>query len=297
MQPGAGSYAERVIRERRLPAGWYPRTAEEVREQCDSWVSGEPSPERSFRAVVVPHAGWYFSGSLAYRTIRRLRADARVVVVAGGHLHPDDPVHVIPEDAVATPFGALAVDAELRDRVSRSLSCVEDRAVDNTVEIQLPLVAAVFGSIPVLCLRSPPSRQAAELGAVLAGYARETGRSVVVIGSTDLTHYGASYGFSPHGEGAEAVRWVRETNDARFLEALTSADPSAIVRRAVAERSACSSGAAATAAAFARGMGPVEVEIVGYHTSFDVMPNDSFVGYVGAGFRVQPGPQADSFRK
>ncbi len=274
-----------MIRERHLPAGWYPQTADEVRDQCAAWSDEGPLPEREHLAVVVPHAGWLFSGSLAYRTMRGLRRDVDIVVVVGGHLHPEDSVMIAPEDAVATPFGSLPIDDELREFIRSHVDWAPDHAVDNTVEIQLPLLAEIFGSIPVVYLRCPPSGTADTLGRVVAEYARMNSRAIAVVGSTDLTHYGMSYGFSPHGAGDAAVRWVKEVNDARFIEALLKGDPETIVRRAVAERSACSAGAAAAAAAFARASGPVEADVIGYYPSFDVMPNTSFVGYVGVGYR------------
>lgn len=236
-------------------------------------------------AVVVPHAGWLFSGSLAYRTMRGLRAEADLVVVIGGHLHPDDAVHVAPEDAIATPFGSLPVDDELRQWIQSRLEWTTDRAVDNTVEVQLPLIAEIFGSLPIAYLRSPPSSLSGELGRSLAEFGESSGRRVAVVGSTDLTHYGSSYGFAPQGSGEAAVQWVKDVNDARFVEALRNVDPGEIVERATSEHSACSSGAAAAAAAFARAQGAVETEVVGYYTSYDVMPNPSFVGYVGLGYR------------
>ena len=237
---------------------------------------------------MVPHAGWGYSGSLACRAIARLRPRAETVVVVGGHLRPGDSIFLAPEDAVATPLGDLVIDGELRALIQDRLWTAPDTHADNTVEIQLPIVAYLHDMPRIVYVRSPPSALAAELGELIAEYAKShTG--VVVVGSTDLTHYGPAYGFVDHGHGAEALEWMKTHNDARFVDALLRAEPESIVSVAQADRSACSAGAAATAAAFAQRCGCTRSEVIDYYTSYDVAPNDSFVGYVGVGYRPPAG--------
>lgn len=269
-----------MTRLRQLPPGWYPVDATEIRQFCERCAEESGGPP-DFIAAVVPHAGWYFSGELAGRTIARLHRHSTVVVI-GGHLRPGDRIHVAMEDAVQTPLGDLHINRELRSELMQHLPTVEDVAPDNTVEVQLPLVAALLGSPDILHLRCPPSGEAERLGTFLAG-ARER-YPVVVLGSTDLTHYGPSYGFTDHGTAGEAVAWVRDTNDRRVIEAISAMDPANIVGTALRDRSACSAGAAAAAAAFARASGASRSVVVGSHLSQDIRPSSSFVGYAGIGF-------------
>ncbi len=237
---------------------------------------------------MVPHAGWAYSGSLACRTIARLRPGAETVVVVGGHLRPGDSILLASEDAVATPLGDLSIDVGLRTLIRDRLPTEPDTQADNTVEIQLPIVAYLYDTPRIIYVRSPPSELAATLGELIAEYANSN-PGVVVVGSTDLTHYGPAYGLVDHGYGSEALEWVKTGNDARFVDALLQAEPDTIVSVARADRSACSAGAAATAAAFARACGCTRSEVIDYYTSYDVAPNDSFVGYVGVGYRPPTG--------
>ena len=234
--------------------------------------------------MVVPHAGWAYSGSLACRAIARLRQRAQTVVVVGGHLRPGDSILLAPEDAVATPLGDLVIDRKLRGLIQDRLWTTHDTYADNTVEIQLPIIAYLFDTPRIVHVRSPPSDLAIELGELIAEYAKSN-PGVVVVGSTDLTHYGPAYGFSDHGRGPEALEWVKTRNDARFVDTLLRAEPETIISVGQTDRSACSAGAAATAAAFARACGCTRSEVIDYYTSYDVAPNDSFVGYVGVGYR------------
>jgi AmmeMemoRadiSam system protein B len=62
---------------------------------------------------------------------------------------------------------------------------------------------------------------------------------MVVIGSTDLTHYGPNYGFTSKGVGSTAVDWVRDENDRRVIDAMTRMDPDAVIREGLSNDNAC----------------------------------------------------------
>jgi AmmeMemoRadiSam system protein B len=272
------------IRRRCLPYGWYPSSPDAVRESVRGFLVECPPAEPRASAVVAPHAGWEFSGAVAAAAAASLRRAAGCIVVVGGHLGPRDAVRAAFEDAFETPLGPLSADVELLEAVRQRIAVEEDRAGDNTVEVQLPLLAALFPHARVVAFRAPPSGRARELGEAIRDAAAGLGREAVVLGSTDLTHYGPSYDFAPRGQGEAAVRWVREVNDRRFLDALLALDGDEAVGRALRERSACSPGAAAAAVAFARAGGATGARLLHYRTSLDVMEAPSFVGYAAVAF-------------
>ncbi len=104
---------------------------------------------------------------------------------------------------------------------------------------------------------------------------------MVVIGSTDLTHYGPNYGFTSKGAGPKAVDWVRNQNDRRVIDAMARMDPEAVIREGLSNDNACCCGAAAAAIAVGKAMGAKKADKLVYATSYDKSPGDSFVGYVG----------------
>jgi len=130
-------------------------------------------------------------------------------------------------------------------------------------------------------VRSPASAKALELGEAVAAVARELNLSLLAIGSTDLTHYGPNYGWAPQGIGPQAVQWVREVNDQRFLSEVLKLDGAGLLRAALEDQSACSPGAAAAAVAAAKKLGARKAVLHDYYTSYEIMPGDSFVGYAG----------------
>ena len=266
-------------RESSLPAGWYPRNADEI----GRFLSDFPVGAGKARAAIAPHAGWYYSGKIAGRAVSSLANDVDTLVVIGGHLGQGYPPLFALEDAVKTPLGEMAIDAELRNALYDEINGQEDRYPDNTVEVLLPMARYFFPDISLLWLRLPAEISSYQTGVTLANTAKKLGRSIAVLGSTDLTHYGRNYGFTPRGEGRAALDWVKEVNDRRFIEAVAAGDPSAVLERAQTEYSSCSAGAVLGVMGFASEEKLDGAQLLEYGTSADVSGGgdvpDSFVGY------------------
>jgi hypothetical protein len=234
-------------------------------------------------AGVAPHAGWEFSGRLACRVVRAL-ADAQTIVVVGGHLGAGDGVLAASEEGYETPLGTVAADLELLSGLRDRLPVGEDRWADNTVEIQLPILRHLAPQARALGLRAAPSRTALALGEALAACSDRLGRRVAVLGSTDLTHYGPNYGFTPHGSGKQALEWVREENDRPLIDSLLNLELERVLELAQRDRSACSAGGAVAAARYAAVRGAAKGRLLEYATSHDVLAGSSFVGYAAVIF-------------
>jgi AmmeMemoRadiSam system protein B len=203
------------------------------------------------------------------------------MVIIGGHMSSTDRIVSAFDDSYYTPLGELKADLQLLEALRPVLDIGEDRRADNTVEVHLPLVYSLAPTAMVLGMRAPPSALAADLGRQIAKAAVSLGRRVVVAGSTDLTHYGINYDFSPMGNGIEALRWVREVNDRRIIESMLGMNVGETLERSRQERSACSIGGALAAMSFALEQGVSEGRLIGYLNSHDLSPGASFVGYAG----------------
>ena len=263
------------LRESVLPPGWYPGNPGEISRFLSGFSRGRA------RAAVAPHAGWYYSGKIAARAVSSLDGKIDTLAVIGGHLPSGAPPLFAMEDSVSTPLGNMPVDAGLRAALLGKIGGREDRSPDNTVEVLLPMARFFFPDASLLWLRLPAELSAYEAGISLAAEAKGLGRRLAVLGSTDLTHYGPNYGFSPKGTGPEALRWMEEVNDRRFLEAIESGDPQAVLERARKDSSSCSAGAVLGVMGFAEASGLGPARLLEYGTSAEAVPEtpDSFVGY------------------
>ncbi len=269
------------IRRRILPRGWYPDNENEMSAMISSWQNNMVEAEKNITAGIVPHAGWVFSGDITYDVVRRIPSEIETVVVVGGHMPQKGGILLDTHEGWETPTGIAKSDIEFSQRVEKRLSLSSDNEADNTVESVVPMVHYLYPDKRVLCLRVEQGLTASELGKALADIAKELGRKIIVLGSTDLTHYGPNYGFYPKGTGVEAENWVREDNDRRIIEALLNMDEKEALARGVEDRAACSVGAAITALIFAHSKGAEKGKLLAYKTSLDIHQADSFVGYAG----------------
>ncbi len=274
-------------RSRVLPRGWYPVDRKDCQREIESFIEkwSPPITLKEVRGGIVPHAGWYFSGRLAARVFHLLKSGVKadLIVLYGGHLSPNDLPRMVMENTWETPFGELELDRDFsKDLANRiDLKPESPASGDNTIEIHVAMVKYFFPNAKLLAIRSPSSLLAERLGEEVARLAREKGIEILAIGSTDLTHYGPNYGLVKKGVGASALKWVREENDRRFIDCALRMDVRGLIEHANEEDSACSAGAAASAIATTKALGAVKGHLIDYYTSYDIMPDESFVGYAG----------------
>jgi AmmeMemoRadiSam system protein B len=281
------------VRKPILAGSWYPATAEECRRQIDAFLRDPevrpPAPGRRVGGI-VPHAGWIYSGAVACNVIRYL-AEGELpdtVVVYGMHLPPEGANHIMAEGGWETPLGVLAIDSELAGELTAEFNFVVETArrfvQDNTIELQLPFIRHFFGDVRLLPMGVPPAAATLILARRVAAKAAALGRRIKVVGSTDLTHYGANYGFAPRGSGPAALAWVRDENDRCIVDAMLRLDPDAVIREALTHHNACCAGAAAAAIETGRRLGAEAAHLLAYTTSYEKSPGPSFVGYAGIVF-------------
>jgi AmmeMemoRadiSam system protein B len=185
------------------------------------------------------------------------------------------------EDAWETPLGEITLAKEMYHPLQEKITCAREYPGDNTIEIQLPMVKHFFPQAKLLALRAPHSQQAVLLGQAVAAVANDLNLSLLAFGSSDLTHYGPNYGWAPKGYGEAAVKWVKEVNDKKYIDRALKMDTAGVLDAAARDQSSCSAGATAAAISASTAMGAAKGVLIDYYTSYDIMPNDSFVGYAG----------------
>jgi len=278
------------VRRAMFAGSWYPSNASECERQITGFLAEGRNikpPDRELVGGIVPHAGWYFSGSIACNVINCLKGEniPDVMVIFGMHLHPAAPCYMMPEGAWETPFGEIQVEeslaAELAKKFSFTLETPDHFTQDNTVELQLPFIKYFFQDTKIVAMGVPPKNSSLQIGKTAANIAKQMGFTVKVIGSTDLTHYGYNYGFTSRGTGKKALDWVRNDNDRRVINAMLALEPENVIAEALASQNACCAGAAATAIEAAKNLGANQADEIAYATSYDKSPGESFVGYVG----------------
>ena len=289
-----------MIREPVVAGRFYPMDREScLREIAEMKPPADASdlPDRPV-AGVVPHAGWTFSGETAlavFRAIRDRRTPKTFVLFGATHRLVGTNT-LFASGGWETPMGVAEVDERLgREVLGRAADILIDdphgHEGEHSIEVQVPLIQHLFPEARILPIAVPAGETAVVLGRIVGRTIADLEADAVCIGSTDLTHYGSMYGFTPQGTGPEAVRWVREENDRRMVDLMVRLDAEGAVPEAASRRNACGAGAVAATMAAAREMGARGGVLVGYTTSFDVMrakfgraDYDATVGYAGIVF-------------
>ena len=282
-----------TVRRADFAGSWYPGRGSDCRQAIEELdQSALPCPSSGGEKVggIVPHAGWYYSGRIACSVIKCLKNESKpdTIIIFGRHLHPGSKNYLMKEGGWATPLGDLEIDCELGDRLASEFSFILETPSryeqDNTIELQLPFIKYFFDDVKILPIGVRPSVDSIRIGERVAEISELLDRSILILGSTDLTHYGNNYGFTPKGVGDKAVEWVKNENDKKVVDLMLQMDPEGVIRESMTNQNACCSGAVATAIAAVKKMGARKGEKLIHFTSYDVRPDDSFVGYVGVVF-------------
>ncbi|MBU1053153.1 MAG: AmmeMemoRadiSam system protein B [Proteobacteria bacterium] len=269
---------------------WYPASATECEREIKAFIKESKTGDLTGikkTGGIVPHAGWYFSGSIACNIIKILSEGISpdVFLIFGMHLHKGSPNYLMKEGAWETPFGDIKIQEEIAEELSKKYSFQIETAQrftqDNTIELQLPFIKYFFQDVKIVPMGVPPVRKSFDIGKDAASIATGLGLKVMVLGSTDLTHYGVNYGFVSKGTGASALNWVKNENDRKAIDAMLEMNPEKVIEEALFNENACCSGAAATAISTGKELGATKAKLITYQTSYDKNPSDSFVGYAG----------------
>ena len=262
---------------------------------------GEPveptSPSGSAVGGIVPHAGWMCSGQVAADVFKRLAqcgAPDVVVLFGGTHRYRGRVAAMFGSGRWETPIGPAHVEDRLADRILGQTNLIVDdpfaHETEHSIEVQMPFIVKLFPNAKVVPIMVPSSSVSEEVGQAVGRTIKAYEYKGLVIGTTDLTHYGPSYQFEPKGQGEEALRWAKEENDTRFVDLVCRMQGSELVTEARANRNACSSGAAAATLGAVQVLGATCGSLLSHTTSSEVLSSkrgecmtDS-VGYAGIVF-------------
>jgi AmmeMemoRadiSam system protein B len=175
---------------------FYPADATELRRTVARYINSSPAnaETRSPKAVIVPHAGYPYSGPVAgcaYRLLRDTGASRirHVVLLGPSHRVPLRGLAVPGVDGFVTPLGVVPIDAAGRQRLRElGLAGIADapHASEHSLEVELPFLQCViddFDLLPIAAGLAPAELVARALEAAW------NGPDTLIVISTDLSHY------------------------------------------------------------------------------------------------------------
>jgi AmmeMemoRadiSam system protein B len=285
---------DRGVRPPAVAGRFYPASREACISQAVSYLTYNTihAAERRWFGGLVPHAGWICSGAIAGQTIATMAHHGPVdVVVVFGAVHTPvriDRAALDTHSRWSLPGGAAEVAQDVQATLAEqtNLFVVEQRLhqYEHAVEVEVPLIQVAFPSASILPVEVPVHERAAEIGRAAAKRLADARLRAVFLASSDLTHYGTNYGFTPAGLGPQAMAWTKQ-NDLRLLNLIASLADERVLPEVAAHHNACGAGAIVAMLAACREMGAGHARLLHHATSYETLadvapqPPTNAVGY------------------
>ena len=269
-----------TVRPAAVAGRFYPSDPAECRAQAQSFLEADEAAAGGPRWIggIVPHAGWICSGAVAGQTIATIARHGPVdVVVVFGAVHT--PINI---DAAAldsherwdVPGGQSRLPRPLERRLQErgNLFAMDDRMhmYEHAVEVNVPMIQLAFPAAAILPIEVPAIEVAELIGRKTAQTLAEAGASAVFLASSDLTHYGPNYRFTPAGVGLDALQWAKD-NDRHLLSVVERLAASEVVPEVRGRGNACGAGAIAAMLAACKEMGAKTARLLTHTTSFETL--------------------------
>jgi AmmeMemoRadiSam system protein B len=268
------------IRRPAVSGMFYAGTVEELEEQIGWCYKHEIGPgtiprvnaagPRQLVAMVVPHAGYYYSGPVAAHAYKELAEDGifdTAVILGPNHTGYGGPVSLWAEGAWSTPLGEVEVDKKLAQRLLGDVIKADESAHihEHSVEVQLPWLQYLYRKVRIVPITM--LAQDLETARIVGKSIGRAGGNLIVIASSDLTHY------ESHSAAVEKDRSV--------IEAVVALDEEELYERCERLRcTMCGYGPVAAAIVASKEMKGKKASLLKYATSGDTSGDFSrVVGY------------------
>ena len=235
-------------------------------------------------AVMVPHAGWMYSGKLAAQTLKKVSIPTWVIIVAPQHRGGGEDWAVAPHQTWLLPGKNVEANLEMTDRMIQAVDFFAYDAVphaqEHSIEVLLPILARLAPETKISAVAMSMSSWAMiqQGAAQFATFLKSLPEQPLLIISSDMNHFATE----------ETTRRVDRLALDAIYRAAAELNPEHALRTIHEQRiSMCGVVPTVFVMETLRAMGRLDrVEEVGYTTSAEASGDTSrVVGYAGLIFR------------
>ena len=250
-----------MVRQPAVAGKFYTNDPVRLREELSLMVPDAPS--QKVKGIIAPHAGYLYSGKAAGELYAAVQVPDTVLVLGPNHTGMGAPAALSPSGEWLTPLGPVPVNGRLCDLILKHVPSVREDAVahrfEHSLEVQIPFLQYRNPrvSIAALCLSLPDFDSISRLGEGIARAIAEFGGEVLIVASSDMTHY----------ESADAAK----AKDTMALAMVADLDPEGLLKVCRdQEITMCGVIPAATMLVAARALGATSSRLVRYTNSGEV---------------------------
>jgi len=264
-----------MIRRPVVAGQFYPQIEASLRKMLSGLI--EPvSEKQNAIGVIMPHAGYVYSGCVAGLTISKVDLKKTAIILGTNHTSSGEKFSIMTSGSWATPLGEAKIDSEIAGSILKEGSLLKEDALahlqEHSIEVEIPFLQYLQNDIKIVPISVSPQAKLSEcqaLGLDIANGFKKIGRTGLFIASTDMTHY----------ESEESAR----EKDRLAIDAILDMDEEKLFR-VVKERGLSMCGLPATCALISvcKNLGAKKAGLVKYQTSGDTSGDySSVVGYAG----------------
>jgi len=270
------------IRKPSVAGQFYPASAPSLTKQIQNLLeqdlsTKEKTAEIDAYACMLPHAGYMYSGSVAAKTLSRIKIKDKIILLGPNHTGFGAQFSIVKEGAWQTPLGEVPIESNLAGELLKECRYLEEdnlaHAHEHSLEVELPFLqyfSKKFAIVPIAFFPAE-AEVLQEIGKDIAGAIKKLNlqSSTLIIASSDMTHY----------ESKDQA----EKKDSEAIQAILDLDEKRLLRR-VRELniSMCGYVPVTVMLVAAKELGANKAKLVKYQTSGEVtQDNTSVVGYAG----------------
>ncbi len=264
-----------MLRKPAVAGRFYPLQADQLAAELSTLIDRKTELDSVF-GVVVPHAGYMYSGHVAGAVYSRIRIPTRNIVLCSNHTGYGQPLSIMSEGVWQMPLGEIPIDSKLSEALMDADPDLKNDVLahrfEHATEVQLPFLQHLAPTAPLfvpITIGSTRWNCLEKLGLAIAKVIGEFDDAILIVASSDMNHY----------ESDEVTRF----KDSKAIEQILAMNPEGLYEIVERERiSMCGYGPTVAMLVAANRLGASRAELIKYSTSAEVSGNfERVVGYAG----------------
>lgn len=255
---------------------FYPEEEKTLRHDLEQFLNPKESTTKKPHGIIVPHAGYIYSGQTAAEVYRRIQLPSTVILLCPNHTGSGSRISVWSEGSWETPLGQVSIDEKFSQALLAKWKISGDRKAhvyEHAIEVQIPFLQMLHPSVRIVPIVLGPLslEECLALGKSLSEVVKSQGADdILLISSTDMSHYISDD--------------LARKKDALALKAVGDLDPEALYQTVIEEDiSMCGFIPTTVVLEAAKRLGAQQGGHVAYSTSGEVTGDKkSVVGYASA---------------
>ena len=263
-----------MLRKAAVAGRFYPAQAASLESEIAEYL-GPPCSQRKARGILVPHAGYMYSGHVAGAVYASISLPRHTIILCPNHTGRGDALSIMSSGEWEIPLGKIKVDSDLALELMHRCHLLTENAdahkLEHSLEVQLPFLYYLRNDIQFVpvTIGAGGFPLLERLGMAVAETLQDFGEEVLIIASSDMNHYESDQ--------------VTRTKDKKAIDRILALDPKGLYEVVKLESvSMCGYGPTIVMLFGTQYAVERKAELIKYATSGDVSGDKAqVVGYAG----------------